>query len=87
MRSLSILYNLGLLGYVKEDITNHKQIQYFNRAGSSTFLEMLAQFPISNYYFIHPCLMDAIYEKRCQCGLHHFTDDNYITSAIKSRHF
>lgn len=78
MHPFTILYNIGLLGFVKEDITNHKHIQYFNRAGSSTFLEKLAQFPISDYYFIHPCLMDAIYEKRCECGLQHFTDDNYI---------
>lgn len=82
MHPFTILYNIGLLGYVKEDITNHRQIQYFNRPGSSTFLEKLVQFPISNYYFIHPCLMDAIYEKRCQCGLQHFSDDNYIVGDL-----
>lgn len=78
MHPFTVLYNIGLLGYVKEDINNHKFVQYFNRAGSSVFLEKLVQFPISNFYFIHPCLMDVIYEKRRQCGLVHFTDDNYI---------
>lgn len=78
MHPFTVLYNIGLLGYVKEDIINHKFVQHFNRAGSSVFLEKLVQFPISNFYFIHPCLMDVIYEKRRQCGLVHFTDDNYI---------
>lgn len=78
MHPFTVLYNIGLLGYVKEDINNHKFVQHFNRAGSSVFLEKLVQFPISNFYFIHPCLMDVIYEKRRQCGLVHFTDDNYI---------
>ncbi len=78
MHPFTILFNIGLLGYVKEDLNNHKYVQHFNRAGSSVFLERLIQFPISDYYFIHPCLMDVIYEKRRQCGLEHFTDDNYI---------
>lgn len=78
MHPFIILYNIGLLGYVREDINNHKFEQYFNRTGSSVFLERLEQFPVSDFYFIHPCLMDVIHEKRRQCGLEHFTDDNYI---------
>lgn len=78
MNPFTILYNIGLLGYVKEDTNNHRYIQYFNRAGSSVFLERLIRFPISNFYFIHPCLMDVINEDRRKCGLECFSDDNYI---------
>lgn len=78
MHPFSVLYNIGLLGYVKMDITNNRQIQSFNRAGGSIFLEKLSQLPASEFYFIHPCLMDVIREKRSECGLKHFTDDNYI---------
>lgn len=78
MHPFTVLFNIGLLGYVREDLNNHKCIQHFNRAGSSVFLEKLVQFPVSDFYFIHPCLMDVIYGKRRECGLEHFTDDNYI---------
>lgn len=52
MHPFTVLYNIGLLGYVKEDINNHKFVQYFNRAGSSVFLEKLVQFPISILYIL-----------------------------------
>lgn len=78
MHPFTVLYNLGLLGYVKEDIHNGRLIQSFNRAGNSIFLEKFFQIPKSDYYFIHPCLMDVIRERRTECGLTHFTDKNYI---------
>lgn len=88
MHPFTVLYNIGLLGYLKDDINNHKQIQYFNRAGSSVFLEKLEQFPESDYYFVHPCLMDVIHEQRHQCGLEHFTDNEHIVGDLYdfSRH-
>ena len=78
MHPFIILYNIGLLGYVQEDINNHKFEQYFNRTGGSVFLERLVQFPVSDFYFIHPCLMDVIHEKRRQCGLVQYFFDTHI---------
>jgi hypothetical protein len=71
----SVLYNLGLLGYIKDDIANGIHIQSFNRIGGSVFLENIIQFPKSNFYFIHPCLMDVVRRERDTCGLKHFTSD------------
>ena len=74
----SVLYNIGLLGYIKHDVTNNCSIQSFNRIGGSVFLENIIQFPKSDYYFIHPCLMDVIRRRRDDCSLKHFTSSSVI---------
>lgn len=74
----AVLYNIGLLGYIKFDITNHIKIQSFDRAGMSVFLDDIFQMPQSDYYFIHPCLMDVIRRRRNVLSLKHFTDNNVI---------
>lgn len=78
IQPFNVLYNIGLLGYIKSDITNTIDIQQFNRAGDSVFLESIHQLPKSTYYFIHPCLMDAIRKKRDEYHLSHYTDNQHI---------
>lgn len=73
-----VLFNIGLLGYIKNDINNGKEHQSFDRAGNSVFLDNLFQMPESKYYFIHPCLLDIIRKMRDGYGLKHFTDNNVI---------
>lgn len=74
----SVLYNIGLLGYIKNDIDNAKEHQCFDRTGNSVFLDDLFQIPKSEFYFIHPCLLDVIRKMRDGLGLKHFTDNNII---------
>ena len=71
----SVLYNIGLLGYIESDIANGQNIQSFNRIGESVFLEKIVRFPKSKFYFIHPCLMDVVRRDRNSWGLNHFTCD------------
>lgn len=71
----SVLYNIGLLGYIEHDITNDRYIQKFNRIGKSVFLETIKPFPKSTFYYIHPCLMDVIRKIRNSRSLKHFTSE------------
>lgn len=74
----SVLYNIGLLGYIKCDVANKMNIHSFDRTGKSVFLDTIFQLPQSDYYFIHPCLMDVIRRGRDTLSLKHFTDNNNI---------
>ncbi len=74
----SVLYNIGLLGYIRYDMANEINIQSFDRTGKSVFLDAIFHLPQSNYYFIHPCLMDVIRRGRDSLSLKHFTDNNNI---------
>lgn len=73
-----VLFNIGLLGYLKKDITNNRYVQQFTSVGESVFLENIQYFPKSDYYFVHPCLMDVIRKRRDEYSLLHYTDDNQI---------
>ena len=83
----SVLYNIGLLGVISHDIANNEYIQKFNRIGGSVFLENITPFPKSDFYFIHPCLMDVIRRIRNTRSLKHYTceccviGDNYPFST------
>ena len=72
------LYNIGLLGYLENDLNNKRQIQRFNRIGDESFLNGLSEIPSSKYYFLHPCIMDAMHERNNQYDLNNFIDDRNI---------
>lgn len=74
----SLLFNIGLLGIIKKDIENNQTVQSFNRIGDAVFLENIIQLPKSDYYFIHPCLMDVIKKARDTYGLKYSLSESYI---------
>jgi len=61
------LYNIGLLGYVKEDINNVRKIQSFLPPGCNVYNKNNT-LPLSDLYFLHSATNDLIKEIREKKG-------------------
>ena len=81
-KPFSLLYNLGLLGVLKQSHTNRSIYIEFENIGESVFNFETQTIPKSELFFLHPCLGDIVRELRNQKGLNYQPNDIFVTGDL-----
>lgn len=69
LQPFSILYNLGLIGFLQQHAADATPFQTFQNIGKSILELNMHALPASDFYFLHPSLSNKARDERCNLGL------------------
>lgn len=78
LQPFSILYNLGLIGVIKQNPADKVPIQKFMNVGNSILGMRVHHLSESDYYFVHPALANYARDNRFNVGMNYWSNEQII---------
>ncbi len=78
IKPFSVLYNIGLIGFVTKHDADSNQLISFVDIGQKIIELNTSILPSSEFYFLHPAISNKVRDLRCEIGLFFQSSNNLI---------